>query len=235
MRIAFLPGHISASNDQDRPDDPLSLSTEQSKLIRQTWTSAARLARTSDGEPRTSSRHEYRNRRGEAAGPASTITSAVLSSDKSVFFGHLKNIENVCRTVDERMQKRKIQKEWSTKLISETARLRDEANLENMNVHGERLFRIDNVDVLAVDTFDDERPGTPRSEPVEEVPTSQSQERYLSISHLSQTGFISAPYAPIDDSHVGVAVTSVKSPGPVTNATLSEDPAARPDLSSRCH
>jgi hypothetical protein len=149
-----------------------------------------------------------------------------LSSDKSIFFGHLKNIEKVCNTVDERMQKRKIQKEWSTRMISETARLRDEANLENMHVYGERPHRNDNTDTAEVDAFDDDHPGIPRSESVEEVPTSQSQERYLSIFHLSQTGFLSAPRAPINDNRAGVVVTSVKSPGPVTNAILSEDPAA---------
>jgi hypothetical protein len=97
------------------------------------------------------------------------------------------------------MQKRKIQKEWSTRMISETARLRDDANLENMNVHGERPYRHDNADIVVVDTFDAESPGTPRSESLEEVPTSQSQERY--IFHLPET-----PYAPINGNHVGVTL-----------------------------
>jgi hypothetical protein len=154
--------------------------------------------------------------------PDPTITSTVLSSDKSIFFGHLKNIEKVCKTVDERMHKRKIQKEWSTKMISETARLRDEADLEDVNTHGERPYLKDNVDIAVVDAFDDGHLGTSQSESVKEVPTSQSQERYLHFSpQRVPTG---APCAPIDGEHVGVAVTSVMSPGP---AILSENPAAR--------
>jgi hypothetical protein len=122
------------------------------------------------------------------------------------------------------MQKRKTLKEWSTRMISETARLRDEANLENenaredVNIHGERPYRNDKVDVAEVDVFDDDHFGTPQSEPMEEVPTSQSQERYLSISQI--------PRASINGNHVGGAMTSVMSPG---SAILSEDPA---DLSS---
>jgi hypothetical protein len=158
-----------------------------------------------------------------------------LNSDESIFFGHLKNIEKVCNTVDERMQKRKVQDEWSTRMISETTRLRDEADIENTNMHGERPLCDDNVDVAEVGAFDD---GTPQSaESVEEVPTSQSQERYLSVFHLSQTGFPSGPCAaaPINGNYVGVALTSVKSPaGPVTTDILSEDPGALvPSLLSR--
>jgi hypothetical protein len=153
-----------------------------------------------------------------------------LSSDKSIFFGHLKNIEKVCKTVDERMQKRKIQKEWSTRMISETARLRDgEADPPaNVNVHGERFYHNDNADMADVDTFDIDHLGTPQSEPVEEVPTSQSQERYLSISQLVPT--TGAPRAPINGNRV--AVTSVVSHGPATNTILSDDPAAPSGLSS---
>jgi hypothetical protein len=120
-----------------------------------------------------------------------------------MFFKHLKNIEKVSKTVDERMQKRKVQKEWSTKVISETARLRDEEGgglvkvSMNTNTHtGERSPGNDNADIaLRVDAFDDDdngfyllglRLGTPQSDDrdpesmEEEVPTSQSQERYLS-------------------------------------------------------
>jgi hypothetical protein len=61
----------------------------------------------------------------------------------------------------------------------------------------------------------------------EEVPTSQSQERYLSVFHFSQTG---EACAPINGKNVDVAATSVMSPGePVaTGGTdiLSEDPEA---------
>ena len=213
----------------------MSLSTEQSKLICQTWTSDARPPGGEAGEARTSSRPEYRRRRGRAAGPDSTNTSAVSSSDKPIFFGQLKNIEKVCNTVDERMQKRKVQKEWSTRMISEAARLRDEADSEHTNTHGERPLCNDSADVAEVDALDVNHSGTPQSESMEEVPTSQSQERYLSIFHLSQTEFSGRPCAaaPINGNYVGVALTSVKSPGPVTTDILSEDTGALPGLSSR--
>jgi hypothetical protein len=229
------------SKDQDRPNDPLSLSTQQSRLVRQTWASVAgSIGRSSDGETQTSLRPKYRrNRRGRVARPDSTnITSAssstVSSTDKSksMFFRHLKNIEEVSKTVDERMQKRKVQKEWSTKVISETARLRDEEGLlkkekmnstNNMQMHGERSPSNDNADIASThvdDAFDDDDDddndllglGTPQrsddrdpeSELMEEeVPTSQSQERYLFLSHLSQispTGSLGASCAPINGS-----------------------------------
>jgi len=120
-----------------------------------------------------------------------------------MFFRHLKNIEKVSKTVDERMQKRKVQKEWSTKVISETARLREDEEgglKENMNTNthtGERSPSKDNANIAprVVDAFDHNEdddndllgPGTPQSDDdrdpesmEEEVPTSQSQERYLS-------------------------------------------------------
>jgi hypothetical protein len=152
-----------ASKDQDRPNDPLSLSTQQSRLIRQTRASGARnIGRSSDGETQMSSRPKYRNRQGGAARPDSTnITSpsTVISSiDKSTFLRHLKNIEKVSKTVDERMQKRKVQKEWSIKVISETARLRDEEGRLKVNVntemHGERSPSDDNADRAQVDDND---------------------------------------------------------------------------------
>ena len=123
-------------------------------------------------------------------------------------------------------------------MICETERLRDEANLENVDVHaGERPDRNDNADMVEVDAFDDnDRFGTAQSESVEEeVQTSQSQERYLSTFHLSQlvvpTEILGAPAHPINDNHVSVAATSVTSPGPVTIAILSEDPpASRADV-----
>ena len=66
----------------------------------------------------------------------------------------------------------------------------------------------------------------------EEVPTSQSQERYLSVFHFSQTG---EACAPINGNHVDVAATAVMSPGePVATGStdiLSEDPEALPCLS----
>jgi hypothetical protein len=206
------------SEDQDGQNDPLSLSTQQSRLIHQTWASAAAgsIGRSSDGETQTSSRPKYRNKRGGAARPDSTnnITSAstISSTDKSTtFFRHLKNIEKVSKTVDERMQKRKVQKEWSTKVISETARLRDgdkEGGLEenmNTNMHtSERSPSKDNADIAPhVDAINDDGDndndllglglglGTPQSDDrdpesmEEEVPTSQSQERYLSPRGVS--------------------------------------------------
>ena len=118
-------------------------------------------------------------------------------------------------------------------MISETTRLRDEADSENANMHGERPLCDDTVDVAEVDAVDDNHPGTPQSE----VPTSQSQERYLSVFHLSQTEFLGGPCAaaPINGNYVGVALTSVKSPaGPVTTDISSEDPGAPvPGLLSR--
>ena len=209
----FLTRHTVTlvSKDQDRPNDPLSLSTQQSRLIRRTWASApagSSIGRSSNGKTQTSSRPKYRNRRGGgAARPDSTdnITSAstVSSTDKSIlFFGHLKNIEKVSKTVDERMQKRKVQKEWSTKVISETARLREEGSRKenrntNMHTTSERSPSKDNADIAPriVDAFDDNDDntdndllglGTPQPDDrdpesmEEEVPTSQSQERYLS-------------------------------------------------------
>lgn len=132
------------SKDQDRPNDPLSLSTQQSRLIRQTWASATGsigLSRSSEGETRTSSRPKYRtsDKRGRAARPDTTDTTSAStvssSTDKSSFFRHLKNIEKVSKTVDERMQKRKVQKEWSSKVISETARLRDGRRVGRLKVN----------------------------------------------------------------------------------------------------
>jgi hypothetical protein len=107
------------------------------------------------------------------------------------------------------MQKRKVQKEWSTKVISETARLRDgdkEGGLEenmNTNMHtSERSPSKDNADIAPhVDAINDDGDndndllglglGTPQSDDrdpesmEEEVPTSQSQERYLSPRGVS--------------------------------------------------
>jgi hypothetical protein len=224
MIAYYLTRHTvtSVSKDQDEPNDPLSLSTQQSRLIRRTWASAAgcSIGRSSDGETQTSSRPKYRNRRGGGvARPDSTnnITSAstVPSTDKSMmFFGHLKNIEKVSKTVDERMQKRKVQKEWSTKVISETARLRDGDKDMNTNMHtSERSPSNDNVDIAPRVSDDDDNDllglGTTQSDDrdpewmEEEVPTSQSQERYLSLSHppqISPTGFLGASCALINGS-----------------------------------
>jgi hypothetical protein len=97
-------------------------------------------------------------------------------------------------------------------MMSDTARLRrNEESLEDMrrerahpNGDGTKL---DNTPA----TFDD-RLGKPRSMEEEVVPTSQSLERYLSPSPLSQTapiGFPDASRAPNDDDLLDVAVTCV--------------------------
>jgi hypothetical protein len=118
------------------------------------------------------------------------------------------------------MQKRKVQKEWSTKVISETARLRDgdkEGGLEenmNTNMHtSERSPSNDNADIAprVADDDDNDLLGlrTTQSDDGdpewmgEEVPTSQSQERYLSLSHppqISPTVFLGASCALINGS-----------------------------------
>jgi hypothetical protein len=124
------------------------------------------------------------------------------------------------------MQKRKVQKEWSSKVISETARLRDEEGRlkENMTantntMHGERTpTYCDDADIAHVEAFGDDDDGdkdllglgTPQSDDdrdrasmMEEVPTSQSQERYLSLSRLSHifpTESLGASCAPINGS-----------------------------------
>lgn len=150
------------------------------------------------------------------------------------------------------MQKRKVQKEWSSKVVSETARLRDEDDpKENMNTKmcGEKPSSNDNADLALVDAFDDDNDplglGTvqsydrDRESAMEEIPTSQSQERYLSLSHLSQispTGPLGASCAPINGNHLAVPVTSEMLSGlnvadAITDA--SKDPAALTSLSSR--
>ena len=203
------------SEDQDGPNDPLSLSNQQFRVIRETWVSApaGSISRSSGGGTQMSSRPKYHAKRGGAARPDSTndITSAstVSSTDKSMtIFRHLKNIEKVSKTVDERMQKRKVQREWSTKVISETARLRDgdeEGVLKenmNTNMHTSKSFPSkDNADIAPqVDAIDGDGDGDgdgdndhlglgttlqsddrdPELMEEEVIPTSQSQERYLS-------------------------------------------------------
>ncbi|KAI0002536.1 hypothetical protein BJV74DRAFT_605649 [Russula compacta] len=190
---------LVSGDDRNRPEyDPLCLSAQQSRLVCQTWTSppAASTVRSPDGERRTSSRSEHRQC---GARPDSTMITADLPRDHFIF-RHLESIE---KTVDERMRKRKIQKEWSARMIAETARLiRDEAGLESM--HGERPHRSRDADIVHVDTFDDHYLRTPQ--PMEQVPTSQSQERYIHLSPMAPTGDIDARCVPIDDDdHVDVA------------------------------
>ena len=88
-------------------------------------------------------------------------------------------------------------------MIAETARLiRDEAGLGSM--HGERPHRNRDTDIVHVDTFDNHYLRT--SQPMEQVPTSQSQERYIHLSPMAPTGNIDARCVPIDDdAHVDMA------------------------------
>jgi hypothetical protein len=130
--VAPHRSHIVAPDDQDEPEEPLRLSRQQSRLIRQTWSSSppARVIVGLDGEMRSSSRPPQRQNPSHDSGRPKDLT---FTAPPDSIFRHLKNIEKVCRTVDERIQKQKIQKEWSTKVISETARLRkDEVDLEGM-------------------------------------------------------------------------------------------------------
>ena len=207
-------GNIAVVTDeQDRPEDPLCFSTQQSRLIRQTWTSSpTRSVGGADGETRTSSHPSRRQSSSrDGAGPKNSTFAAAPDS----IFRQLKNIEKVCRIVDERIQKKKTQKEWSTRIISETARLgRDEESVEDMPVRRERAHPSGDADSAKFDntpaTFDD-RLVKPRL--MEEVvPTSQSLERYLPLSPLSQTapiGPLDASRAPNDDDLLDVAVTCV--------------------------
>jgi len=215
--------HVALPDDQNRPEDPLCLSTQQSRLIRQTWTSslyppsstpAGTPCSSLDAETRTSTRSPRHRRRslarGNGVGPknAKFAAASVSRPDNSVF-RHLKNIEKVCRTVDERIQKKKVHKEWSTKMISDAARLRrDEEDSED--VPGECTHPNRNADRATLDgATPDDRVGTTQS--TEVVPTSQSLERYLSLSPLSQTAPTGSPDAPpcvqIDDDRVDVAAT----------------------------
>ena len=218
--------HVAPPDDQNRPEDPLCLSTQQSRLIRQTWTPSLCSPSSTpagtpcsssslDAETRTSSRSPRHRRRSLARGSngvgpknAKFAAASVSRPDNSVF-RHLKNIEKVCRTVDERIQKKKVHKEWSTKLISDAARLRrDEENSED--VPGECTHPNRNADRATLDSASpDDRVGTTQS--TEVVPTSQSLERYLSLSPLSQTAPTGSPDAPpcvqIDDDREDVAAT----------------------------
>ncbi|KAH9965244.1 hypothetical protein BC827DRAFT_1265270 [Russula dissimulans] len=203
---APVQGH---DDEKDRPGDPLCLSTQQSRLLRQTWSSSftSQAGRTIFNSPdfetrpdsSRSQRHHPRDRRiggsvggdgsdggggGGSSGPHPTIATDPLSlPDQYSTFRYLKNIEKVCKTVDERIERKKVVKEWSSRMISETARLRDEVDedQEGLDVlHGEHPRH--NGNAVEVDASHDRLPTTPQS--MEEVPTSQSQERYLSLSQV---------------------------------------------------
>ena len=147
-----------------------------------------------------------------------------MRPDDSIF-REIKNIEKVCMVVDERIQKRRAQKEWTTRVTSETARLRGrddddaDADVDSEHVHVERSpsRRPRNVEAHVTDVldsrFDDNHDHLGTTQSTQEVPTSQSQERYLSLSfpRLSQIGptaCLDARHAQFDDDHIGVAVAS---------------------------
>ena len=220
--------HVALPDDQNRPEDPLCLSTQQSRLIRQTWTPSlcspsstpagtpCSSSSNLDAETRMSSRSPRHRRRSLARGSSGVgpknarFAAASVSRPDNSVFRHLKNIEKVCMTVDERIQKKKVHKEWSTKVISDAARLRrDEENSEDV-VPGECTHPNRNADRATLDSASpDDRVGTTQS--TEVVPTSQSLERYLSLSPLSKTAPTGSPDAPpcmqIDDDREDVAAT----------------------------
>jgi hypothetical protein len=142
-------------------------------------------------------------------------------------FRHLKNIKKVCRTVDERIQKKKIHKEWSTKIISDAARLRRDEEEENSEEgRGEWTLPKRDADGAALDNATpDGRLETTQS--TEVVPTSQSLERYLSLSPPSQsapTGSLDAPScAQIDNERADVVATDSDMMSSLTSLSSSEE------------
>ncbi|KAI9451343.1 hypothetical protein F5148DRAFT_551356 [Russula earlei] len=223
-------------HDQDEPEDPLRLSREQSRLMRRTWTTFSSQPTGSvpnddpDGETRrTTSRSRGRHLRGDHGGSGSGAGAGAGPTDPScglpdryATFGCLKNIEKVCETVDERMRKRKVQKEWSIRMISETARLRGSDEEPDPDEEGGRRPRRDDRDhavVAWVDAWDDRLCTPPSIEEEEVVPTSASQERYLSLSQ-APIGSLDVQCASVDDDHVDKAVNVSMSP--ISNAISSE-------------
>lgn len=240
--------HVALLDDQNGSEDPLCLSTQQSRLIRQTWTPSSLASPSStpagtpcglDAETRTSSRSPRHRRsltRGSnGAGPRNSkfVAASVSRPDNSVF-RHLKNIEKVCRTVDERIQKKRVHKEWSTKIISDAARLRrDEEEEHSEEGRGEWTQPKRGADGAALDNATPgDRLETTRS--TEVVPTSQSLERYLSLSPLSQsapTGSLDAPpCAQIDNERVDVVATDPDMMSSLTSLSSSE--ASQPSQTS---
>jgi hypothetical protein len=198
----------------------LSLSTEQSRLIRRTWASAAAntAVRRPDSETLgqtpslTHSRRRHAGRGGaaEAEAMAMAFITPMCPDDNSIF-REIKNIEKVCIAVDKRIEQRRAQKEWTTRVVAETARLRDEddsdgedgrddghansnsADSESRRVHVDverspsyrpprshieaHVAEVDHR--LDLDDYNVGRLGVTRTESTHEVPTSQSQERYI--------------------------------------------------------
>jgi hypothetical protein len=158
------------------------------------------------------------------AGANATVTIPKCPDDS--IFREIKNIEKVCLAVDERIQKRRALKEWTTRVTSETAHLRDrdddDVDSERLHVEGSpsrrpRTVEAHDVTDVLDNRFDDNRGHLGTTQSTQEVPTSQSQERYLSLSFpsLSQIGptdCLDARHAQFDDDHVGVTVASGVSP-----------------------
>jgi len=190
---------VAVSDDRDagrararlaEEDDPLCLSTQQSRLLRHTWLSSPPAASTvvrsslpdADGEARAgmSSHSESQcHGRGTAkpdpkASMMMTTTAQIRppAADHSVF-SHLKNIEKACQIVDERMRQRKIQKERTNRMMSEAARLGDEVGREDVDGERPRRNCLADVAQVADDRF------------LEEVPTSQSQEISIAVGSIS--------------------------------------------------
>ena len=93
--------------------------------------------------------------------------TVISSIDKLTFVRHLKKIEKVCKTVDERMQKRKVQKDREGS--------RNDDNADMVLVDDKDPFDLLGLG-MPVQSADREL----ESMEEEVVPTSQSQERYLS-------------------------------------------------------
>lgn len=176
--------------------------------------------------PAHSRRHAGRACGTALAGAGANATVITPKCPDDSIFREIKNIEKVCLAVDERIQKRRALKEWTTRVTSETAHLRDrddddddDVDSEHVHVEGSpsrrpRTVEADDVTDVLDNRFDDHL-GTTQS--TQEVPTSQSQERYLSLSFpsLSQIGptnCLDARHAQFDDDHVGVTVASGVSP-----------------------
>ncbi|KAI0254583.1 hypothetical protein BJV78DRAFT_1280153 [Lactifluus subvellereus] len=238
-------GGVPVSDHQVGREDLLRLSIEQSRLIPQTWASstASTVRSQADSEtpmrsPAHSRRHAGRGGAGAAGASATTtVTAPMMMCPDNSIFREIKNIEKVCMAVDERIQKRRALKEWTTRVTSETARLRDRddgADDDDNDVDPEHVPHVErspsrrrprNVEahhVTDVDDRFDDKLGTTQS--TQEVPTSQSQERYLSLSfpflsesQIGPTDCLDARHAQFDDDRVGVTVAGVS---PTLDAAL---------------
>lgn len=114
-------------------------------------------------------------------------------------------------------------------MISDAARLRrDEEEEDSEDVPGEWTHPSRSADRATLDnSIPDDRPGTTVTQSTEVVPTSQSLERYLSLSPLSQTAptgsLDAAPCAQIDNGRVDVAATDWDIMSSLTSLSSSEE------------